>query len=71
MSIVIKSENQSKEYNLDQISSIGCAGSNGSGLYLGDGKIIDGNGVDVTDKVDTILATTIAEGDMFVEFEEE
>ena len=70
MSIVIKSENQSKEYNLDQISSIGCGSGNGSGLYLGDGKIIDGNGVDVTAKLDTVLATTIAEGDMIVEFEE-
>lgn len=70
MSIVIKSENQSKEYNLDQISSIGCGSGNGSGLYLGDGKIIDGDGSDVTAEVDTILAKSIAEGDMIVDFEE-
>ena len=72
MSVVITTGDKSKEYFLNQIGSVCCSGggTNGSGLYLSDGKIIDGNGKDVTDEVDNILAATISVGDMIVDYEE-
>jgi hypothetical protein len=71
MSIVIKTSGKTKEYFLNQVGNVCCgSGANGSGLYLSDGKVIDGNGVDVTDKLDLILTESIVPGDMIIEFEE-
>lgn len=70
MSIVIKHEDKSKEYYLNQISSVGGGSAAGSGLYLRDDKIVDEHGNDITPIVDTILTESIAEGDMIIEYEE-
>lgn len=70
MSIVIKYEDHSKEYHLNQISSIGGGSAAGSGLYLRDDKIVDEHGNDLTPVVDTILNESITSGDMIIEFEE-
>ena len=70
MSVVISTGDKTKEYFLNQVGSVHCSGTIGSGLYLSDGKIIDGNGKDVTEAVDTILAESTVVGDMIVEYGE-
>lgn len=72
MSVVIKTGDRSKEYFLNQVGSVCCGGggANDSGLYLVDGKIVDGNGNDVTGAIDTILAESTVPGDMIVDFGE-
>lgn len=71
MSVVITTGDKTKEYFLNQVGSVCCGGgTTSSGLYLVDGKIVDGNGNDVTEALDGILAENIAPGDMIVEFKE-
>ena len=72
MSVVISCGGKTKEYFLNQIGSVCCGGTgtNASGLYLVDGKIVDGSGNDVTTELDTILAESTVVGDMIVEYEE-
>ena len=71
MSVVIKTGDKSKEYFLNQVGSVCCGGGTvGSGLYLSDGKIVDGNGKDVTEALDIILAESTVPGDMIVEYGE-
>ena len=73
MSVVITCGDKSKEYFLNQVGSVCCGGgsvANGSGLYLVDGKIVDVNGNDVTETLDTILADSTVPGDMIIEYEE-
>ena len=73
MSVVITTGDKSKEYFLNQVGNVCCggggSGSGGSGLYLGDGKIVDGDGKDVTKTVDTILAASVVVGDVIIDFE--
>lgn len=71
MSIVIKTGDKSKEFFLNQVSSVCCGGNSGAtsnGLYLVDGKIVDGNGNDVTETIDTILAESTVAGDMIIDY---
>lgn len=71
MSVVISTGDKTKEYFLNQVGSVCCGGgANGSGLYLSDGKIVDGNGKDVTEALDIILAESSVPGDMIVEYGE-
>ena len=74
MSVVIKTGDKSKEYFLNQVSSVCCGGGSElveSGLYLVDGKIVDGSGNDVTETIDTILAESVVPGDMIIDYGEE
>lgn len=74
MSVVITTGDKTKEYFLNQVGSVCCGGGGEtieSGLYLVDGKIVDGNGNDVTETLDTILAESTVPGDMIIDFGEE
>ena len=71
MSIVITTGDKSKEYFLNQVGSVCCGGNGGTtsnGLYLVDGKIVDGNANDVTETLDTILAESTVAGDMIIDY---
>ena len=70
MSVVITTGDKTKEYFLNQVGSV-CCGSSGtvdSGLYLKDGKIVDGDGNDITEQLDTILAESITTGDVVIDY---
>lgn len=74
-SVTITYGDKTNKYQLNQIGHV-CCGSDGaadeSGLYLVDGKIIDGGGNDVTAEIDAILGeSTVAIGDMIVDFTED
>lgn len=71
MSVVITCAGKTKEYFLNPIGSVHSGvGTNSSGLYLSDGKIVDSDGNDVTAALDTVLAESTVVGDMIVEYEE-
>lgn len=72
-SVTITYGDKTNKYQLNQIGHVCCGGGDGtaddSGLYLVDGKIMDGGGNDVTAEIDAILGeSTVAIGDMIIDF---
>ena len=75
-SVTITYGDKTDKHKLNQIGHVCCGGGDGaaddSGLYLVDGRIIDGNGNDVTEEIDTILGeSTVAVSDIIVDFTED